>query len=109
MLFINTQEILNETKNPTQQELQTPSQFERRKDFLKMPTTHSISPDYPPDNYELTTPHDKNTQFPKTTIHSTVKSRVGSTVVPTNTISKAFFPERQNPVSYNHHIQSQKP
>ena len=40
----------------------------------KMPSTQqSISPDYSPDNYELTTPHNKNTPFPKTTIQSTVK------------------------------------
>ena len=71
--FIN-QENLNGTKNLTQQDIQSPSNFVNEEIVETMPTTaqQSISPIHP----TLTTPKDKNTVFPQTTLQSTVKHSV---------------------------------
>ena len=72
--FINTQENLNGTRNLTQHTIQTPSHFVNKEIVETMPATtqQSISPIHP----TLTTPRNKNTAFPQTTLQSTVKSSV---------------------------------
>ena len=72
--FVNTQEISNGTKNRTQQDIQTPSHFVNEAIVETMPATtqQSISPIHP----TLTTPRNKNSAFPQTTIQSTVKPSV---------------------------------
>ena len=72
--FINTQEILNGTKNLKQQAIQTPSRFINEEIIKTMRTTtqQSISPIHP----TLTTPHSKSTPFPQTAIQSTLKPSV---------------------------------
>ena len=72
-MFIN-QERLNGNINHTQQDIQTPSDFVNGEIFEIMPTTTQqiISPIHP----TLTTPKNKNTATPQTTIQSTVKPSV---------------------------------
>ena len=71
--FINTKENLTGTRNLTQQDIQTPSRFINEEIVETMPTTtqQSIFPIHP----TLTTPK-KSTEFPQTTIQSTVKPSV---------------------------------
>ena len=73
--IINTQGTLNDTRNLTQQNIQTPSHFINEEIVETIPTTtrQSSSPIHP----ALTTPHNKNTPFPRTTQQSTVKPSVG--------------------------------
>ena len=69
--LIIKQETLNETRNLTQQDIQTPSHFinEEIVETLATTTLQSISPIHP----TLTTPHNKKTPFPQTAIESTGK------------------------------------
>ena len=64
--FINTQETLKGSGNLTQQEIQTPSHFNREKIDETMTTTtqQNISSIH----LTLTSPHNKNIPFPQTTI-----------------------------------------
>ena len=70
----NNQESLNGTRNRTQQKIQTPSYFVNEEIVETMPTKtqQSISPIH----LTLTTPNNKTTVFPLTTIQSTVKPSV---------------------------------
>ena len=72
--FVNTQENFKGTRNLTQQDIQTPSHFVNEEIVERMPATtqQNISPIHP----TLTTPRNKNTAFPQTTLQSTVKSSV---------------------------------
>ena len=72
--FINTQENLNRTRNLKQEDIQTLSHFVNEEIVETMPTTaqQSISPTQP----TTTTPQNKITAFPKTTIQTTVKPSV---------------------------------
>ena len=72
--YINTQQTLNRIKHLTQQDFQTPSNFNNEEIVETIPSKiqQSISPFHP----TLTTTHKKNTPFPQTTIQSTVKSSV---------------------------------
>ena len=70
--FINTQEILNGTRNLTQQDIKTPSRFLKEEIVEKLPTT--TQKNISPISATLTTPPNKhNTPFPQTTLKSTVK------------------------------------
>ena len=70
-IFINTRETLNGTRSLTKQNTQIPSHFIREEIIETMPTTtnQNFSPIHP----TLTTPHNKKTPFPQTTVQSTVK------------------------------------
>ena len=72
--FIITQENINRTRNLTQRDIQTPSEFVNDKTVEKMPITtqQSISPIH----LTCTTPRNKNAAFPQTTIQPTVKLSV---------------------------------
>ena len=74
--FIITQETLNGTRNLTQQDIQIPSQFINKKIVETMPTT--TQPSFSPIHPTLTTPHNKSTTFPQTTIQSIIKPYVTS-------------------------------
>ena len=68
--YINTQQTLNRIKHLTQQDFQTPSNFNNEEIVETIPSKiqQSISPFHP----TLTTTHKKNTPFPQTTIQSTI-------------------------------------
>ena len=72
--FNKKQKNLNETRTFTQQIIQTTSLFiyEEIVETLPKTTLQSISPIHP----TLTTPHNKKTPFPQTTIQSTVKPSI---------------------------------
>ena len=76
--FKNTQETFNGTRNLAQQDIYAPSHFINKEIIETMPKTtqHSFSPIHP----VLTTPHDKNTPIPQTTIQSRVKSSATSKI-----------------------------
>ena len=72
--FISTQDNLNGTRSLTQQDIRTLSRFVTEELVKTKPTTtqQSTSPIWP----TITTPQNKNTSVPQTTIQSTVKPSV---------------------------------